>query len=173
MAQGAGSVTCGLQNGTIGLNGTSFSGPIMAGLVTCLWQAYPNLTNMQLLQAVQQSASKANNPDNEMGYGLPDFQAARQALSVLDETQTIQALRIYPNPVNEHIVISFQADKKETYRISMRSTEGKLILFFDYAVTNPGLQRLNYALPAALESGIYLLEVQAGSLRSYTKLLKP
>lgn len=173
MAQGAGSITCGLQNGTIGLNGTSFSGPIMAGLVTCLWQAYPSLTNMQLLQAIQQSASKANNPDNEMGYGIPDFQAARQALTVQDEVLSIQSLQIYPNPVKDQFEIAFTSDKTGSYRISLRSIEGKVVLFFDYVVTNPGPQRLTYALPATLESGLYFLEVQTGSSRSYIKLLKP
>src|SRR5690606_29405613 len=57
-------------------NGTSFSSPIIAGLVACLWQARPEATNGQVMQRIRQSAHLYNNPTNEMGYGIPNFQNA-------------------------------------------------------------------------------------------------
>lgn len=56
--------------------GTSLSGPVMAGSVACLWQAFPELNNMQIIDAVQQTADHADAPDIEVGYGLPDFEKA-------------------------------------------------------------------------------------------------
>lgn len=61
-------------------NGTSFSNPNIAGLIACLWQAFPEVGNMQLIDAVQRSADRYNNPDIRFGYGLPDFKKAFAAL---------------------------------------------------------------------------------------------
>ena len=57
-------------------NGTSFACPIMAGLTTCLWQAFPEVKNTDIIAALQQSADKAANPDNRVGYGIPDMKKA-------------------------------------------------------------------------------------------------
>ncbi len=57
-------------------NGTSFSCPIMAGISTCLWQAFPEINNMQLIDALHQSADKFLNPDTRTGYGIPDAKKA-------------------------------------------------------------------------------------------------
>ena len=39
-------------------NGTSYANPNIAGLIACLWQAYPEFSNMEILDAVQRSADK-------------------------------------------------------------------------------------------------------------------
>lgn len=54
-------------------NGTSFSSPIMCGMVTCLWQARPELTAKELIELVRQSGDRADYPDNIYGYGIPDM----------------------------------------------------------------------------------------------------
>lgn len=58
--------------------GTSYSSPIICGLVACLWQAYPKLTNKQLLNIIRKSSDKYNNPVIPYGYGIPDMQKAMQ-----------------------------------------------------------------------------------------------
>ena len=63
--------------GTIGTgNGTSFACPNMAGLATCLWQGFPELSNMQIRSALWQSGSRATTPDDRVGYGIPDMKKA-------------------------------------------------------------------------------------------------
>lgn len=62
---------------TIGTNnGTSFACPNMAGLGTCLWQGFPEYNNMKILQALKASGSKYTNPDNRIGYGIPNLKLA-------------------------------------------------------------------------------------------------
>lgn len=56
--------------------GTSFSTPVIAGLVACLWQAYPDLTNYELLEVIRKSSHKYKNPDASYGYGIPDMKKA-------------------------------------------------------------------------------------------------
>ncbi len=61
-------------------NGTSFSSPVTAGMVTCLWQANPTKSNMEIMQVVEQSASQANSPDSLLGYGIPNYMIANRLL---------------------------------------------------------------------------------------------
>ena len=85
-------------NGTVGRAfGTSFSGPILCGLAVGFWQANPGLTNMQVIDYLQQSATQANKPDNLLGYGIPNFGKAH-ALAQEDDQKSI----IYPNPVQDN-----------------------------------------------------------------------
>ena len=57
-------------------NGTSFACPNMAGLTTCLWQAFPEINNMGIINVMQQSSTRATNPDTRVGYGIPDMKKA-------------------------------------------------------------------------------------------------
>jgi serine protease AprX len=66
-------------NATSG-NGTSFSNPNVAGLIACLWQAFPEFTNMQIIDEVQKSAHKYTTPDARYGYGIPNFRKAFYSL---------------------------------------------------------------------------------------------
>lgn len=61
-------------------SGTSFSSPMMAGMVTCLWQAFPDKSNVEIMEAVRKSGSQYDMPDEKMGYGIPDFLKAYNAL---------------------------------------------------------------------------------------------
>ena len=53
--------------------GTSFSTPVVAGLVACLWQALPELTALEIIQLIRESGSNYQKPDNVYGYGTPNF----------------------------------------------------------------------------------------------------
>ncbi len=57
-------------------NGTSFACPNMAGLVTCLWQGFPEYDNMKIINALRRSGNNADTPDNRTGYGIPDVKKA-------------------------------------------------------------------------------------------------
>lgn len=57
-------------------NGTSYACPKMAGLGTCLWQAFPEFNNYAVRDAIIKSGSQYNNPDDRKGYGIPDMKKA-------------------------------------------------------------------------------------------------
>ena len=59
--------------------GTSFSTPVTCGMVTCLWQGLRQLTALQIIELVRQSADQYDAPNNIYGYGLPDFWKAYQS----------------------------------------------------------------------------------------------
>jgi len=57
-------------------SGTSFSAPQVAALAAGLWEAKPDLTKKQLLNLLLSTASQADAPDNDFGYGIPNFSSA-------------------------------------------------------------------------------------------------
>lgn len=57
-------------------NGTSFSTPQIAGAVACLWQALPNLNNMQIIERIRTMSSQFDAPNDSLGYGIPDMWSA-------------------------------------------------------------------------------------------------
>lgn len=74
------------EDGNITYNsGTSFSGPVMCGMAACLWQAYPRLTNIQLLDIIRRSSDRFEKPNNSYGYGIPDME---KAMLLAKELQT-------------------------------------------------------------------------------------
>lgn len=64
------------DNTIIPNNGTSFATPNIAGLTTCLWQGFPEFSNMKIINALRQAGSKASAPDDRVGYGIPDVKKA-------------------------------------------------------------------------------------------------
>jgi hypothetical protein len=63
-------------NGYTSNNGTSFSCPLVGGVVAQILSAHPDLTPAQVMEALRQTASRANRPDNDYGYGIVNAAAA-------------------------------------------------------------------------------------------------
>lgn len=78
---GLGTVVQGTSNNITTNNGTSFACPNMAGLVTCLWQGFPEFNNMKIINALRQSGSVASTPNDRIGYGIPDMRKAVMSLT--------------------------------------------------------------------------------------------
>jgi serine protease AprX len=80
-----------LTNNTIGPgNGTSFACPNMAGLTTCLWQGFQEFNNMKIIDALRKAGSRASNPNDTIGYGIPDLKKAM--LNLLHDYSTASAV---------------------------------------------------------------------------------
>jgi len=63
-------------------SGTSYASPIMCGLVACLWQAYPALTNNDLMEIIRKSADRASYPELPFGYGIADMKKAMELAKI-------------------------------------------------------------------------------------------
>jgi serine protease AprX len=72
-----------LTNNNIGTgNGTSYASPNMAGLATSLWQGFQEASNMRIIRVLRETGNKVANPDDRVGYGIPDL---RKAVLILTE----------------------------------------------------------------------------------------
>ena len=165
VAQGQGSAFIDPGSGTVSYgNGTSFSSPITAGLVACLWQAKPGKRNTDILEAIQLSASQASNPDSLLGYGIPDYGLANSILAVIQYSGSpALLLDIFPNPFENEITVwvsdkaaaaIFQAElidiAGKSIMIESRQAENGQIVLTGLDNINPGF----YILKATLEGGI-------------------
>lgn len=57
-------------------SGTSFSCPLVAGSAAVLLSARPDWTPLQVREAIMMTANRANNPDNNFGWGIVDLNKA-------------------------------------------------------------------------------------------------
>jgi serine protease AprX len=145
-------------------SGTSFSCPIMAGMIASFWQAVPELSNQQVIDFVKQSADRFANPDNEFGYGIPDFQlAVTNALSVTDNTKA--RFLVYPNPVQNILFVSFPNGFQEA-KLVLYNALGQNV--FEKSISDSGtsisLDNLN--------SGIYFYKIENNSFIQSGKIIK-
>jgi len=165
VAQGV-SATVATTTGTIGVaNGTSFSSPITAGLVACLWQSLPTLTNAEILQLVKQSASIYTNPTAQLGYGIPNFYAAFQAGQLLSSPAAVTAaFSLYPNPFEEQLNIQL-SEMDSIGELQLYNATGQLIL----KKTINSNQSISVS---HLQSGLYFYSIQIGTEHLKGKLIK-
>lgn len=68
-------------------SGTSFSGPVMTGIVACLWQAFPRLTNIELLDIIRRSGDRYDSPNERYGYGIPNMEKAFRLAKEINDKQ--------------------------------------------------------------------------------------
>ncbi|MCR5013750.1 MAG: S8 family peptidase [Bacteroidales bacterium] len=108
MAQGGDTYVAGYGSYYNG-SGTSFATPVLAGAVTCLWQANSHASVNEIAEAVRQCSNRAAYPDNEYGYGIPNFATAMEMLHVEDTfSPTGEIVKVFPNPSNGEVHVSLE-----------------------------------------------------------------
>jgi subtilisin family serine protease len=111
-------------------NGTSFSSPIIAGMAATLWQAFPTATNMEIFNAIEESANLYSTPNDSMGYGIPDFWKAFVRLSNDIYSQpNDRSVLVFPQPSDGQFEVRVEGNFPDTnnyhylYDISGRSVK--------------------------------------------------
>ncbi len=149
-------------------NGTSFSGPIIAGFVTSLWQANRNKTNYDMIRLMRQIGSQAGMPDNNIGYGIPHYSRTLTSIPKLSAKNSV----LITNPVaTEPIILVLGQDwHKQPLDVQIMDATGKVI--YKQRITNPAQeQRLNLQ-PQLLSSGLYLCRIGAGNAAATVRFVK-
>lgn len=167
MAQGRQSAVI-TQGGNVSTSsGTSFSSPIIAGSIASLWQANPEATNDQVMQVVRESAHLFDNPTDLMGYGIPNFEDAYNALITLgiEDQLREEQFALYPNPVTTNVNISFPEGVTEA-SITIYNVIGKEVL-----TTSVSSVRNSIDL-SQLVSGMYIASVTSNNKTNSFKLIK-
>lgn len=165
-ARGQGTVI-GDPNGKVVLgNGTSFATPLMAGLAAGFWQAHPTLTATQVTDALRRSGSQYGVPDDQLGYGIPNFERA----SVIADSYG--ALLVYPNPSSDTNPLSVQwgdIPVNTPLDATLTNIVGQVVWQNRY--TSPGLAA--FTLPnLSLSAGMYILTLVSGDKKRTLKVVR-
>jgi len=147
-------------------NGTSFSSPILAGGIVCLWQALPGKTNAEIMQLVRASASQYSTPDYFLGYGIPNLESAlNNALSLEPNLVNDISIKIYPNPIKDKFYIQLPSGDNIT-TLHLYDILGKEINTYSVSHNN------NIVDIAYLPKGIYVIKLVLNTISKTLKLIK-
>ena len=168
MAIGSGAYVVTSGDKVITKSGTSFASPQIAGLAAAVWQAYPELTALELLEAMRFSANNATMPDNSRGYGIPSYRAL---VNYIEHLESSVWASIYPNPTVDDLMV-YVSDPAEdaNVEINLYNTNGQPILTSSLDIT---WQDNQYILDVStLPRGIYVLNLQSKNKFSQLKFAK-
>lgn len=142
-------------------SGTSFSSPILCGMVAGYWQANPTLTAMQVMENVRKSGSQADKPDKILGYGIPNL---FKVLSIEGEVNDF--FKVYPNPAKAEITIEIENVAGQNYAVILTDIFGRI----QYSETLKNtVQTISVE---KIPTGIYFLRVGNEEKKGVVKLIK-
>lgn len=164
VVQGQAAYIINTSGNVVTTNGTSFSSPILAGGIACLWQALPNKTNAEIVQIVKESASIYSTPNYNLGYGIPNLELALgNALNVAE----FQAddFKVYPNPTKSDVTLVFPNGIHQA-TITIYNILGKKL--FEKKLLS-GANRLSLS---TIASGVYLAKIETDNKTQTIKIIK-
>ena len=145
-------------------SGTSYSGPIVAGMVACLWQALPTKTNQQIKQLITQSADRYASPTVQYGYGIPDFNlAVANGLSVASFSN--KDFVVFPNPATNSISVVL-SEGFNSANIVLYTVLGQKVL--EEKITT---QSSDISIKS-LDKGTYLYKIDSNGFSKSGKIVK-
>ena len=149
-------------------SGTSFAAPLVAALAAGVWQKYPTLTRSELIFLLKRTASQFKDPDNSLGYGIPNY----IALSNYQTTSTqVDLITVFPNPFSSSMQIRPKnPDQVSTCRYQLTTLQGVILddRNVEFTWLNP-----SWSVPVSdLAAGLYLLKIRLDT-KCYTyKIVK-
>jgi subtilisin family serine protease len=159
---------------TSSVGGTSIATPELAGLAACLWESKPNATPYQLRKVIKESGHIASSPNNDLGYGVPDFGNAYKALNLpkLKDSLLYNMVDFSPNPVNEKAKVFINVTNPQgaiKWRIidylGKELTKGELL-------NNNNLVSFEIELGKSIPTGNYLFQIQSKDIDTIIKFQK-
>jgi len=149
--------------------GTSYSTPVIAGLVACLWQALPHYTSHQLIDLIVSHASNFNNADNSLGHGVPNFNASLKT-NINKVMEAGMEWNISPNPFSNYLLI-----QPLEFDYSLGNVT---ISLFDIAgnVVYKGKSEMGDMIKLEgfydMDDGLYILVIESAAGKQHYKVMK-
>jgi serine protease AprX len=159
VARGVATFVADPTSGFANVDGTSFSTPIVAGLLACLKGAFPQKTNMELFNAVRASSSHSGLPDTLTGYGVPDFSTAFQLLTgIQNSVLSDDKISVFPNPCSSSMTVIFHENAPTSSSLEIFDLQGRRICIRESLPLNGNRIELSNEINK-LNPGTYLLKI--------------
>ena len=185
MAMGRSNVTAESGEGNNGYtsfgSGTSFSCPMVAGVVAMILSANPGLNPMKVRDVLRQTSGNSQNPNSQIGWGTVNaWNGIQLALttSIDPGSGNIPAGytlgQNYPNPFNPETTIPFSLDRQSMVSMKLFDMSGREVAtVFNNRFFNPG--QIDFPFNAAsygLSSGVYFyVMIAEGALVGARKMI--
>ena len=158
------------------LDGTSLSSPIVAGVACQVLQVNPDLNPKEVWGVLTATASQSANPDNKLGWGIIDAQAAIDSARALTSTAITSPPSVpssfvvhppYPNPFREEAQFLLELpNPASNVRIAIYNALGQRVLTPHTGPLGAGTHTIRvqaHRIPA----GLYTFVVKAdGAIRT-------
>ncbi len=155
-------------------NGTSFASPIICGMTACLWQAFPQKNNQDIIDAIRMSASQYYAPDSLLGNGIPNFPVAAILLSGnnIYNFDKDNSFNVFPNPFDDILYIAYNSLDSQNVRVEIYNLKGERLFSVDDLPRHQGYNSITINNLSRLSSGIYIIRITSGNKTSTQKVLK-
>ena len=152
-------------------NGTSFSAPLIAGFASGAWQAFPEATNLEIMDKIRLAGSQAMTPDNELGYGIPNFSVLMEEVPLaIDEPKVASNYKVFPNPIESgDLFIESSTMGGEPLDVYIYNSTGQLVIKRHVPVTADDSFTVDTSL---LQKGVYILHILSSSASDTVKIIK-
>lgn len=172
-AQGSEVAVLNTNGKVVGSSGTSFACPITAGAAACLWQALPDFSAAAIKQLIIESAHLFETPNNDYGYGIPNFYKAWLKNSnkkdlLNSEKQTV----IFPNPFDAFCTLFLKSEKDGEAKISVADMSGKILFKTSMQVFSHDVQLVDVRETELLSAGNYFLTIELNGKKMTHRIVK-
>jgi serine protease AprX len=158
--------------------GTSYACPNMAGLIACLWQSFPEFTNMEIIDFVQRSANYFNAPNQGFGYGIPNFALAHQLLFNEREARNNahvlgdKWLKAYPVPFTGSFSVIMKAPVTGKASLQLIDMMGRLVETRSLDLNTDQIYVVQFTKAVGLPKGVYYVRYQDGQHRETIPIIR-
>ncbi len=137
-------------------NGTSAAAPLITSLAAGLWQHDFSLSNKEVIEAIKNSGSQSANPDNFLGYGIPNY---RGIVSYIEQQHQGNVFDVYPNPIltGSIFVKTIAPNQVAECKIQLLSTQGRLM--YDGAISISWFNPTASVNVSSLSPGVYFMRL--------------
>ncbi len=175
---GVSAIVAGTNGTPAALNGTSFSNPNICGLIACLWQAFPEFKNTEIIDAVEKSSSQYLAPDEHYGYGIPNMRIAYQLL--LQKRNTDNYLNIlgsnyikaFPVPFNDNLSVIIKAPVTGKANLRLLDMNGALLEMQTVDLQQDLLYTVSFNKTKQLSKGVYTIQYMDGKNKTSLRIVK-
>ncbi len=155
-------------------SGTSLSCPLAAGAAALILQANPNATNMDVINAMHNTASNAANPNNQMGWGIVNAYDAAFAVTGLGDdpkpriAEQIKLYPAYPNPFNPSTTIRYSLPERTEVSLAVYNLLGQEIARLTAGVQTAGEHQVVWNAEG-MPSGLYYVVLKSRNQKQVQK----